>query len=346
MGVEPRTTGTESNTPSLEELMSWKVAELRKFLVARKVAYEALVEKKEFASAVLKSWHLPEKQDQEQQSWWKGLRSRWTSGKEETKKLTYPHFQPSNGYMTEKFRLAYIEKNINNGVLPPEAYRMKDVVSLTASNDRNKPIFYWQLFSVLGEQRIENIIREFYKRVFRDTESWFSQPFKDLGGMEHHVWAQTMMWMDTMGGGRCYHGGDYRLSFHHSRAKHILNTRGATRWMEHMNAVLTDDNNKNIDLTKDDSDRVRAALYEFLRFFMGKYAKEFRFSDKALVYGDELPLNEMQPQDIDTLTVTKIKQLLSASDIEHKHCIERDDLISLAKQHAAGGSAPEPANAS
>ena len=46
-------------------------------------------------------------------------------------------------------------------------------------------------------------------------------------------------WIDTMGGGKKYHGADFRLNFHHANnAAQVMNARGASRWMHHMRETI------------------------------------------------------------------------------------------------------------
>lgn len=189
-------------------------------------------------------------------------------------RYSYPHFDTAPGYLTERVRSAYIAKAIASGELPANAHRMAPVVSLLAPNDAAHPIQFWQLFSVLGPERIVAIVRSFYQRVFAD-EAWFRSVFERVGDVEHHVMTQAAMWIDAFGGGPAYHGGEFRLSFHHQHnALQLLNDRGAARWVALMVETLDD---PELDLTSDP--RVRPALNSFLGHFMSKYAEEFAFSD-------------------------------------------------------------------
>ncbi len=80
----------------------------------------------------------------------------------------------------------------------------------------------------------------FYSLVFADTpNAWFRDAFARIGDLEHHVATQAAFWEDVMGGGRRYHGGEYRLHFHHTNnAAAVMNAKGATRWMFHMRHAL------------------------------------------------------------------------------------------------------------
>lgn len=191
------------------------------------------------------------------------------------KTFNYPAFTPQSGYMTEVIRRRYIETAEQNGLLPANAHRMEAVLSLTATNDIQKPIQFWQLYSVLGADRIIAIVQAFYKRVFRE-EPWFKSVFEQVGSERHHVATQSSMWVDVMGGGHQYHGAEFRLNFHHTHnAMQLMNDKGAERWVSLMKATLDD---PSIDYTEDS--RVRPALNTFLAFFMSKYAEDFDFEDR------------------------------------------------------------------
>ena len=146
-------------------------------------------------------------------------------------KYNYPHYPTRNGYLTESTRGKYISAAIARKTLPENAHRMADVISLTASNDETRPIQFWQLHSVLGKDRVVRIVANFYSRVF-DDEDWFRSVFERVGPLNHHINTQAAMWLDTMGGGPYYHGGDFRLKFHHTyNAPELMNEKGAKRWV-------------------------------------------------------------------------------------------------------------------
>jgi len=207
---------------------------------------------------------------------------------------------------------------------------MAHIVSLDASNDPTQRIFFWQLFSVLGEVRVEKLVRQFYERVFADTEDHkFRKAFSDLSGIDHHVWAQSMMWMDAFGGGPKYHGGEYRLQFHHQHnAMQVLNRQGAERWVKHMVDTL---NSPKADLTSDP--RVRVALNDFLGFYMDKYAKEFCFDGRGLQFGNataKLNFLTMTEEDIGKIPTAQLKEALIARGVDVSQCLEKEDLVKKA----------------
>ena len=156
----------------------------------------------------------------------------------------------------------------------------KDIANITDSlaADRNPeaPLYYWQLFSLLGLERIHHLVKLFYKRVYADEEEeWFRHAFTRISDIDHHVATQTQFWVDVMGGGKYYHGGDYRLNFHHTHnADSVMNAKGAQRWMHHMRLAV-EDNEKNPETSFALIDkRILPCLKDFLRTKMLKYSKE------------------------------------------------------------------------
>ena len=183
------------------------------------------------------------------------------------------------GYATDGFRQRYLDREIAAKRLPAEALRHPKVMSLEASLDPSDTLYFWQLFSVMGTGRIKTLVQQFYVRIFADRETWFQRAFADIAPLDHHVATQSAMWCDVLGGGRHYHGGEYRLSFHHQHnAMRVMTQAGAERWSMHMLDTLCA---PSADLTSDL--RVKGALLEFLRLAMDKYAIEFRFDSKYLL---------------------------------------------------------------
>ncbi len=233
------------------------------------------------------------------------------------KKNTRKMFATSNGYMTEKIRSKYIAIAEFKKLLPEDAHRRADILSLEAPEDRSQPIQFWQLFSVLGPERIVRIVENFYERVFAD-EAWFSSVFSSVNNITGHINSQAAMWADVMGGGQYYHGGEYRLSFHHSHnAMALMNDKGAKRWCDLMLQTLDD---PSLDLT--DDPRVRRSLNTFLSFFMEKYAEEFSFEETGM-FGEVNPplkrrINLMNLSDdaIEALSEEELGDALSARGID------------------------------
>jgi truncated hemoglobin YjbI len=244
----------------------------------------------------------------------------------------YPNFPVRHGYMTESTQRSYITYAIERDLLPADAHRIAQIVSLEASGDTSKPIQFWQLFSVLGPERIVAIVRDFYARVFAD-EDWFTSVFARVGGLEHHVMTQASMWVDVMGGGPAYHGADFRLNFHHTHNAHQLMTeRGAERWTRLMVDTL--------DATAEhmtDDPRVRPAINTFLHYFMGKYAQEFGF-DNVSVFGElnppvrrKLNFMKMTSEAIEALSEEQLRQALAEHGVDISAYPAKQDLVDKAQ---------------
>ncbi|MFT5741138.1 MAG: truncated hemoglobin YjbI [Gammaproteobacteria bacterium] len=245
--------------------------------------------------------------------------------------FSYPGYAPVNGYMTEKIRQQYIQAAIGEKRLPDKAHRIAQIVSLTASNDIKQPIQFWQLYSVIGPQRIVKLVIRFYQRVFAD-EDWFRSVFERVGNLDHHVNTQSAMWIDVMGGGETYHGGEFRLNFHHSHnAMALMNDRGAKRWVKLMAETLND---PATDLSTDP--RVRPAINTFLHYFVGKYADEFAFAYRG-DFGEINPpvkrrinfLN-MPTDAIEALSKNELKDELMARGIDVSSLQDKAQLVSTA----------------
>lgn len=98
----------------------------------------------------------------------------------------HPIHPTKPGYMTEKTQRAYIASAIAKNLLPANAYRVPDIVSLRAPDSPSRPIQFWQLYSVLGQGPIVRIVENFYERVFKD-EDWFTSVFARVGGIGHQI---------------------------------------------------------------------------------------------------------------------------------------------------------------
>ncbi|OUS04185.1 hypothetical protein A9Q96_14585 [Rhodobacterales bacterium 52_120_T64] len=190
-------------------------------------------------------------------------------------KFEHPKFPTRHGYMSEKIQRDYITSAIKKKLLPTEAHRVAQIVSLSASNDATIPIQFWQLYSVLGQDPIVRIVENFYERVFAD-EDWFTSVFARVGGIGHHINTQAGMWIDVMGGGPYYHGAEFRLNFHHTHnAMQLMNDKGAERWSQLMLDALDDSASQMSD------PRVRLSINTFLAHFMTKYSQDFAFENRS-----------------------------------------------------------------
>ncbi len=198
-------------------------------------------------------------------------------------KVELPKFPTRHGYMSEKIQQDFITSAITKGVLQKDAHRMPEIISLTAPGDVAKPIQFWQLYSVLGQDPIVGIVQDFYHRVF-EQDDWFKSVFERVGGINHHINTQASMWVDVMGGGPYYHGAEFRLNFHHTHnAMALMNDKGAELWSKLMLETLDSSSH----LMTDDP-RVRASINTFLSFFMAKYAEDFKFKNRGF-FGETNP---------------------------------------------------------
>lgn len=160
----------------------------------------------------------------------------------------------------------------------------EDARSLQANPDTSRPLYFWQLYSVLGTDRIVGIVQNLYTNIANDSdEPWLPKAFTRLSSWDHHVATQAAFWLDAMGKGKMYHGGEYRLHFHHhNNAHHIMTHQGAARWMHHMRRALDQS-----DLGSDP--RVRGTIEDFLHNRMEKYAAQFSFQTGDRVYTEWHP---------------------------------------------------------
>jgi Bacterial-like globin len=129
-------------------------------------------------------------------------------------------FGPSRGFTTDETRREYLEtKGIED---------CSTALTLEADTDRSKPLYYWQLYSLLGTRPIYDICATFYDRVFDDESAiWFKDVFDAAGSKQYHINAQAAYWVDAFGGGRRYPGGNRRLTLHHMyNAAPIMNGEG------------------------------------------------------------------------------------------------------------------------
>jgi len=188
--------------------------------------------------------------------------------------FNYPLFEPKYGNLTQKIRDEYIKNNIDNNLLPTNSNNINEITSLVASNNRSDKIYFWQLYSVLGEDPIRHLITIFYKRIFNDYKNtWFRNEFIKLGNIQHHVKGQTNFWIDVMGGGKRYYKNEKILYFKHKKISKIMTKQGADIWMKHMINSLYE-----VNLYQFRDKRIIYCISDFLYYFMNKYSKEFDFN--------------------------------------------------------------------
>ena len=175
------------------------------------------------------------------------------------------------GNLTLYYRQKYLKYKIEKKLLKEDILYDTNVTSLYASNDLNDKIYFWQLYSVLGEKKIHNIIKIFYENIFNDIEElWFRDEFVELGSINHHILGQKRFWLDVMGGGIKYQS-EEKLNNRHKLVENIMTKEGAERWMYHMYNTL---NNHHLNL----ENRIKESIIDFCLFFIELYSIQFHFS--------------------------------------------------------------------
>lgn len=181
---------------------------------------------------------------------------------------------PIVGNLTNKIRYEYLDTHIKKNNLLPNLFENTEITGLYASMDLNKPLYFWQIYSITGSEPIRKLITVFYTSIFNSTtDLWFKEEFEDLGPLEHHINRQTEFWLDVMGGGPIYNGNLFKLNKKHKLVKNIMTEKGANKWMHYMIHA--------INVVKEDlciDRRIIPCLIDFLNFFMLKYAHEFDFN--------------------------------------------------------------------
>lgn len=186
-------------------------------------------------------------------------------------------FNPSFGFLTKKFRNIFLTEGIKNDKICIED--IPKAMLLYPDEDKSSPIYFWQLYSILGDKPIYSLIKSFYTKVLNDEQKWFSEEFLDLGDLDYHVNGQVKFWIDIMGGGQQYVGGEKRVNNKHKLVKNIMTNEGAERWMMHMRNTINEQNI--IDQINDK--RIIVCIYDFLEFFINRYAIEFDFNLFSLI---------------------------------------------------------------
>ena len=171
----------------------------------------------------------------------------------------------SDGFLTRKLRREFIKFH--------GLKETPDIISLDADDNTSERIYFWQLYSILGEDGIAEIITTFYTDVLNDpVETIFRDTFRDSGTLDYHVKKQVDFWVDVTGGGKRYPGGEARLELHHDNAKIIMNNKGASRWLFHMKNA--------IDTVYFNDERIVPCLIDFINFFMMQYGHMYNFRSR------------------------------------------------------------------
>ena len=176
--------------------------------------------------------------------------------------------------LTRQIRNDYLKHCIDCDKLTVTETTSPEVLSFT-NNPTSETLYFWQLYRVLGKDRIRQVILLFYTNVFNDDQApWFRSVFAEFGDVEYHTARQHLFWMDVFAGGTEYRGGMKGLHFHHKMAKSIMTQSGAQRWMFHMNNALKQVTPEWTILDP----RVVPCIEEFLAFTMTVYGVQFDFN--------------------------------------------------------------------
>jgi hypothetical protein len=255
-------------------------------------------------------------------------------------------FSGSAGYTTEKGRRDWVEgRGLGAAQDPSQPWS-----SFEANvEDPSAPLFYWQLYSLLGVGKIEALIRTFYRKVFdeaedaRDDPAWarkltgetFRGVFRKVGPLEHHVSTQTQFWVDSFGGGYKYHGGDFRLNFHHeNNAAAVMNEWGAKLWMRRMGDALVETSFAHID------PRIKPCIVGFLQAKVRKYAKNhgWRFDSRDFAFVARDPEMEGDPLRL-AAEAAALRYAATETFLATKRAAESARLAEKASGGAASGGA-------
>lgn len=185
------------------------------------------------------------------------------------------HFAAAAGSLTTSVRDDYIRQKLKQGAITELDAADSRTLSFHAGRDITKPLFFWQLYSVLGMNRIIAVVSTFYKKVLSDEQApWFRDAFASAGDLAHHVRGQALFWADVMAGGVSYKGGLRRLMLKHRMSSDVMTGTGAKRWMHHMAGALAEHQAEFDALDR----RVIPCVLDFLEFFMDQYSAQFDFN--------------------------------------------------------------------
>lgn len=195
-------------------------------------------------------------------------------------KFNYPNFHPKNGNFTKTSKINYLKWRINNNSLHKNLLYDNKTLSLIASNNINDELFFWQLYSILGLDKIYNIVYLFYLKIFSEQNNeykWFKDKFIEAGDLNYHIKGQLSFWLDIMGGGIFYYKDEYNLNQRHYMVKVIMNKEGAELWLKYMSDTLGE-----LEIHKLKDERIIKCFKSFLNYFMITYSEKFDFTFKKL----------------------------------------------------------------
>jgi len=179
------------------------------------------------------------------------------------------------GKVTHILQQDYLKKQVSLGIMTKNQITSSSVLSYNANPDQSSVLYFWQLYSVIGSDKLKKLITVFYTRIFNDNKApWFRDVFVELGSIDYHVNGQHRFWIDSFAGGPEYKAGLKGLHFHHRLAKEIMTKKGAERWMMHMQKTLEQ---FKPEFNKLDT-RIVPCIEFFLVFIMETYGIQFNFN--------------------------------------------------------------------
>ena len=225
--------------------------------------------------------------------------------------MTKCPFEPKRGYVDARIDYLNHFHSLGNSSSDGDDSNLP-TSSRVASTNPEDPLYFWQLYSLIGHDLVVEIVSEFYERVFADTDNpWFRDVFERAAPKRHHINTQVAYWVDAFGGGRCYHGGNYRLNFHHTRnAREIMTARGAAHWMHHMKETLLHLLLEERDPILVGDPRVFSCIVNFLETKMRTYAEEhgWKFDESDFVALKEAATRAINDKTEDTMISTGIHE--------------------------------------
>lgn len=183
-------------------------------------------------------------------------------------------FVATPGNLTRLIRDDYLDRKRQDGLMTDEVAALPQTLSFQATWDVSSPLYFWQLYSLVGRGLFQRLILIFYESILGDDEApWFRDVFAEFGDAEYHTRGQLRFWLDAFAGGEIYRAGMAGLHIHHRMAVEIMTERGAQRWMHHMRIAV----NRFRDEFDAIDPRIVACLDDFLAFAMDVYGAQFDF---------------------------------------------------------------------
>ena len=140
------------------------------------------------------------------------------------------HYIPLKGNLTNIIKYEYLNLYIKKNKLSSNIFNDEEINGLYASDDLNKTLYFWQIYSIIGPKPIYKLIEIFYTSIFESTtDLWFKEEFEDLGPLQHHIDRQSEFWLDIMGGGPLYKENMKKLNKRHKLVQNIMTEKGANK---------------------------------------------------------------------------------------------------------------------